>query len=282
MSESVKYVSKSVKFRNDLPPVPTIRVIRGGCALLREWRVPMRSLPIWHLYWSKTPGARLIFPDRIISLEADTICLLPPYTVFATDAEQFFEHFFLDFILDGELFEHLKREPLQFPASEYIRQLDDCLSVQLSPLSACSLIFSLLLKIGPEHFMSKEQSAIDQRILHALNRIYVMLDSGRIGTFDNHALSHFAGMSVDNFQHLFRREMGISPKRYITNLRLELAIRLLKPQKLSIEEIASRTGFANRSHFSKAFKAALGVSPAQLRQHHSNGLTIKRVQPAGR
>ena len=40
MPESVKYVSKSVKFCADLPPVPTVRVVRGGCVFLREWRVP--------------------------------------------------------------------------------------------------------------------------------------------------------------------------------------------------------------------------------------------------
>jgi len=270
MSESVKYVSKSVNFCTELPPVPTIKVVRGGCAFLREWRVPMRSLPVWHLYWCKTPGARIILSDRTVSCEHDTIWLLPPYTVFATDTERVFEHFFLDFVLEGGLFEHLKKEPLQFPASEYMRQLDDCLSTQISPLSACSLIFSLLLKIDPEHFMSAGQPPIDQRILRALNKIYALLDSGRIGSFDNRFLSRLAGMSVDNFQHLFRHEMGISPKRYITNLRLELAIRLLKSRELSIEEIASRTGFANRSHFSKVFKSALGVSPAQFRKHRLN------------
>jgi AraC-like DNA-binding protein len=267
MSESVKYISKAVKLNNDLPPAPSIRGVRGGYALMREWRVPMRSLPVWHLYWSKTPGAKLIFTDHVISLNADKICLLPPYTVFATDTEQVFEHFFLDFFLDGGFFEQLKREPLLFPASDYMRQIDDCLSVQLSPLSVSSLIFSLLLKIGPEHFVSAAHPAIDQRILQALNRIYAMFDSGRIGALDNRTLSRFAGMSLDNFQHLFRREMKVSPSRYVTNIRLELASKLLKEKNLSIEEISERTGFANRSHFSKVFKATLGVSPAKLRHY---------------
>lgn len=264
MSESVKYISKTVETNNNLPPVPIIREVRGRYALMREWRVPMRSLPVWHLYWNKTPGAKLIFTDHVISLNADKICLLPPYTVFAADTEQVFEHFFLDFFLDGGSFEQLKSEPLQFPASDYLRQLDDCLSTEFSPLSVNSLIFSLLLKIGPEHFVPDTHPTIDQRILQTLNKIYAMFDSGRIGVLNNRTLSRFAGMSLDNFQHLFRREMKISPSRYVTNLRLELATKLLKKNNLSIEEVAERTGFANRNHFSKTFKAVLGIPPGKL------------------
>ena len=73
-------------------------------------------------------------------------------------------------------------------------------------------------------------------------------------------------MSVSNLCHLFKQETGVSPIRYTMERRLEKALILLGDSRLSMEEIAKKTGFADRYHFSKAFKSRYGQTPVQMRK----------------
>jgi len=66
--------------------------------------------------------------------------------------------------------------------------------------------------------------------------------------------------------HTFKREMGKSLPEYINSLRIESAKNMLKNSNMSIVEIASATGFEDRSYFSKCFTKETGMSPKQWRQ----------------
>lgn len=56
--------------------------------------------------------------------------------------------------------------------------------------------------------------------------------------------------------HLFKAEVGISPQRYLTLVRLQKARHQLVTGFATIKEIAKSVGFPNSSHFTKIFKAA--------------------------
>lgn len=60
----------------------------------------------------------------------------------------------------------------------------------------------------------------------------------------------------------FTREKGISPYRYLENIRLNAARRLLE-QGISPLDAALRTGFSDQSHFTNFFKAYIGLTPKQ-------------------
>lgn len=68
------------------------------------------------------------------------------------------------------------------------------------------------------------------------------------------------------FSRLFRKEVGISPKKYILNLRLNKAKELLKKSEYSIKEIALTTGFKDPLYFSKIFKDKTGVPPGEYKK----------------
>lgn len=68
--------------------------------------------------------------------------------------------------------------------------------------------------------------------------------------------------------HLFKAEVGISPLRYLTLVRLQKARHFLETGFLTVREIASAVGIPNASHFTKSFKAAYGSSPVQHRAAH--------------
>ena len=72
--------------------------------------------------------------------------------------------------------------------------------------------------------------------------------------------------NVDYFRRCFKNEVGCCPKEYVNNLRIEYAKNLLrgkKSTKLSIAEIASKSGFSDFRYFSKVFKKSVGYSPSE-------------------
>jgi AraC-like DNA-binding protein len=78
------------------------------------------------------------------------------------------------------------------------------------------------------------------------------------------------GLSRSYFIRLFKRHVGISPVKYLNNLRMEMASELLRESELTLAEIAQRTGFSDESQFSKRFKQWSGKPPGRFRQSHSH------------
>ena len=88
--------------------------------------------------------------------------------------------------------------------------------------------------------------------------------------------------------HLFKAEVGISPLRYLSLIRLQRARLYLETGFLTVREIAASVGIPNASHFTRSFKAAYGSSPVQHRSAHfrieatrENGGNLKSSQGAG-
>ena len=73
------------------------------------------------------------------------------------------------------------------------------------------------------------------------------------------------GISVRSLENLFQSVLLVSPGKYYRALRLSVARRMAIDTKLSVQEIAVRTGFNSLSAFSRSFKSAFGLSPLQAR-----------------
>jgi transcriptional regulator GlxA family with amidase domain len=78
----------------------------------------------------------------------------------------------------------------------------------------------------------------------------------------NESLAQLAGISPTQFGHAFREATGLSPQRWQMDARVRFAQRLMVDDPaLPLSSIASRSGFADQSHFSRAFLDILGTSP---------------------
>jgi len=76
-------------------------------------------------------------------------------------------------------------------------------------------------------------------------------------------LAESSGFHPRYFAKLFRDAYGVSPKQYLTRLRMERARELILSNRYSVSQIAQMTGFADIYHFSKTFKLENGVSPTE-------------------
>ncbi|MBC2592929.1 helix-turn-helix transcriptional regulator [Ruficoccus amylovorans] len=74
-----------------------------------------------------------------------------------------------------------------------------------------------------------------------------------------------AGVSISQFNRKFREEIGVTPKRYFLNRKLNACRRLLAFSEVPIKEVAYDLGFKRLSDFSAWFRANEGISPRDYR-----------------
>ncbi|MBY4678376.1 choline metabolism transcriptional regulator GbdR [Marinobacterium arenosum] len=79
-------------------------------------------------------------------------------------------------------------------------------------------------------------------------------------------LASYVGLSRRQLERLFQKHLGCSPSRYYLKLRLTRARQLLRQTSLSIIEVASACGFVSTPHFSKCYRAYLGIPPRDERR----------------
>jgi transcriptional regulator GlxA family with amidase domain len=102
--------------------------------------------------------------------------------------------------------------------------------------------------------------------------------SDRIQRALNHAKSHLSGelsveelaevarLSPRQFSRAFRLETGQSPARAVEKLRVEVAELMVGQGRLSLDEIATETGFGDRGRMRRAFVRTLGQPPISIRR----------------
>ena len=67
--------------------------------------------------------------------------------------------------------------------------------------------------------------------------------------------------------HKFKELTGLSPKQYLSSVRLKNASVLLLNSDFSVSEIAETVGFPDHSNFIRSFKKIYGVLPKDFRRH---------------
>ena len=81
------------------------------------------------------------------------------------------------------------------------------------------------------------------------------------------SLAETAHLSETSFRELFRRELGVSPKKYLLDLRMEHAQSLLNAGYDSVAAVAEKTGFRDPKNFAAAFRKKFGYPPSK--QHYA-------------
>ena len=76
------------------------------------------------------------------------------------------------------------------------------------------------------------------------------------------ALAKAVGVSSSTLRAAFRKVLGTSLGKYALSVRMREAKRLMTEDRLSVKEIAARTGFSSQAYFSAAYRAFYGHTPS--------------------
>ena len=73
-------------------------------------------------------------------------------------------------------------------------------------------------------------------------------------------------LSESRFSHLFKETTGVSPHRYLLDIRIDRACELLRETDLSVAQICGEIGIGDQNYFSRVFKKMRGCSPSAYRK----------------
>jgi AraC family transcriptional regulator len=85
-------------------------------------------------------------------------------------------------------------------------------------------------------------------------------------------LAGAAGLSRFHFSRVFKRQLGLSPARYVERARIEQAKALIVNARMSLAAIAQAVGFADQSHFARRFRANEGRAPGAFAREQARGI----------
>jgi AraC-type DNA-binding domain-containing proteins len=273
-----------------IPPSPTSALLstvrievlfsRGGF-LTEAWDYELCS-PFWRLYVNRRAGAELELEGKRMSLRAETAYLLPAGLRFRTRLAKGARGVWQDFIhfeVDGfppALLRGLFPAPVVLPDVPEIaaplaawraglREEED-LAQRLRALALVHAAFALAWEQATAEGRTAWAAWLEMppAVAPALRRI-----EERPGDPPGNAeLAMLCGLGTRQFLRRFTGAVGLSPGRYALERRVALAAEALARGEEPVEAIAARLGFADRFHFSKAFRARVGVPPATYRRMH--------------
>lgn len=95
--------------------------------------------------------------------------------------------------------------------------------------------------------------------------VFSYMESHLHQPLDIKVLSPVFGYSREHFTRIFRKTTGLSPGRYLCNLRLERAKQLLRSTDDSLDQIASNSGLNNSNYLCRIFRKKFGITPSQYK-----------------
>ncbi|RKT19390.1 AraC family transcriptional regulator [Streptomyces sp. 1114.5] len=104
--------------------------------------------------------------------------------------------------------------------------------------------------------------AIEQAVARAIEVMHENI--GEILTIDD--MAQAAIYSKFHFSREFQRVTGVSPRRFLSAIRIEAAKRLLIETTYTVTEISHRVGYNSVGTFSSRFASSVGTSPTMFRQ----------------
>ena len=139
------------------------------------------------------------------------------------------------------------------PFSEKIEDIQKALLTS-SKARAMSVFYDILDMMISS---SREKQSV---LTPAINYLYDNYSDPQI---TNTLLAEKSGISEIYFRKLFKERFGVTPKKYVIEMRIKKARQLLSESSFSVTEISEKCGFSSVYHFCRSFKETLGITPTE-------------------
>ena len=109
--------------------------------------------------------------------------------------------------------------------------------------------------------------AAERKSTRWLERVKEFLHGNFSEPFIYEDVAKVAGVHPVHLARVFREQNGCTIGEYVRRLRVDFALRQLSETENPLSEIAAAAGFADHSHFTRTFKAYIGLTPSEYRKN---------------
>lgn len=150
-------------------------------------------------------------------------------------------------------------------ALELVDDLDDELNGRTAGFGVMATAAMLQLVTFLSRCYSRSRNSESKKLLRIAESIsHIQRNYAESITLDD--LVEISGMSRRNFIRTFESAMGTSPIKYLIQLRVQKACRLLRSTDRTVTDVAFGVGFSDSNYFSRQFRSQVGVSPRLYRK----------------
>lgn len=138
---------------------------------------------------------------------------------------------------------------------------------ELKCISHITELFWLLFQNIPHQILSDHERTNRKRKVRRVSRIADYLDENYLTQVRLQELADLEGLTPTYISHLFSEYFGVSFQKYLSNLRFEKAVMLLRNTEFSQAEIAAESGFSDPKYFAQMFRQRMGCSFHEYRSN---------------
>jgi AraC-like DNA-binding protein len=131
---------------------------------------------------------------------------------------------------------------------------------ELDPLECEAQVADVLLRLLQRHAIGPRRRAAPSSSSQAVGRAMEFIQDCYSERLTLDRLAEAAGVSRYSVLRAFRRDVGIPPYAFVTQVRVDHAKRLLR-EGVAVSAVSQRVGFADQSHLTRHFKRLMGVTP---------------------
>lgn len=132
-------------------------------------------------------------------------------------------------------------------------------------MAQLNVIFEKLLRCVPYQILDQSQQVHRMKTQERLRRILLYIQEHYREPVRLADIAKLEGLSESHVSRFFREHLNITLQDYLTRLRVEAAMQLLKNTDLSPTSIAYECGFSDPKYMNQGFRKLLGVPPSQWR-----------------
>lgn len=166
--------------------------------------------------------------------------------------------------IDYPIFNFVESDNLTGGLNDMIKEARDTHSSELMLTSLLYRFLACLVNRCQNQIQAGESSKDSTRYV---SDAVEYIEKNFTGSLSVNAIANRLKIDRSYLSTLFSRYLGVTPREFIINYRMDKACQLLKNQLLSVSDVARSVGYEDPFQFSKTFRKTKGVSPSQFRNN---------------
>ena len=229
---------------------------------LLTYSVARHSHASWELIYCTSGGGRIELDETSLPYGADDVIVIPPFVPHVNRSEEGFTNI------------HLNMVDLSFPIKRPAVLHGNGNPYLLHAFAGAFYHFStdggkqsrMLYAYGnliASYLMEMQETRIYSKVVEDIS--YKIINTYPDGDFELDTYLCELPFSYDYVRKLFKKEMGVTPHKFLNDIRLQVAAQYLTHSDQggpNVTEIAHMCGFREPLYFSRMFKKKYGVSPS--------------------